>query len=112
MVSYDQVMKACEVYEPYVQELANFNGMREALETYEQSKWVSIDDRLPPLGEMVLAYRPNAHLSNDPHYKITFITDREQKSPTNVTHKWECWCEVSHWMPLPKFNGDSKPKTC
>lgn len=80
--------------------------MRKALEAYEQSKWVSIDDRLPPLGEMVLAYRPNAHLSNDPHYKITFITDREQTSPTNIKHTWDCWCEVSHWMPLPEFKGD------
>ena len=90
------------VTEPYEEHVDN---MRFAIQAAIQAAWVSVDDSLPPLNEMVLAYRPNAHLSNDPHYKITFITDREQTSPTNVTHKWDCWCEVSHWMPLPEFKG-------
>jgi hypothetical protein len=88
-----------------VQQMIPRSAMQAAIEAAMQAAWVSVDDSLPPLGEMVLAYRQNAHMSNDPHYKITFITDRKQISPTNIAHKWDCWCEVSHWMPLPEYKS-------
>ena len=62
--------------------------------------WVNVDDRLPNLGQKVIAFRPQAHLSQDEHIVIARLMATAHKSPQGVTHCFDCWCHVTHWSPL------------
>ena len=64
--------------------------------------WISVEDRLPGIGEGVLAYRPMAEATQDPRITITIYQGRGQDSPQGVVHGFRCWCHPSHWMPLPE----------
>ena len=64
-------------------------------------EWISVDDRLPATGQQVIAYRPTAHISNDPTLCITFHSGRMQRDWQEVEHGFDCLCHPSHWMPLP-----------
>jgi len=64
--------------------------------------WINVNDRLPNLGQEVLAFRPEAHLSQDPHIVVREFTATARKSPQGVMHRFNCWCHVTHWIPLPQ----------
>lgn len=65
-------------------------------------QWISVEDRLPEVGQGVIAYRPTAHLSNDPPITITFYAGGfRNESWQGVKHGFDCLCHPSHWMPLP-----------
>ena len=68
--------------------------------------WISVDDRLPEVGIKVLCYRPEAEKSGDEIIKVSYALDGKNRSPQGIEHKFECWCHVTHWMPLP-----NPPKT-
>lgn len=65
-------------------------------------QWISVQNRLPGKGVMVLVYRPDAHLSHDPHYTLDMYTGIKQKDPQGNYHEFGRWCRPSHWMPLPE----------
>lgn len=59
-----------------------------------QAGWISVKDRLPAAGEMVLVFRPDSHYvpACDPNIDVRkYFGDGQFRS----SH------EVTHWMPLP-----------
>lgn len=64
-------------------------------------EWISVEDRLPEVGIKVLCYRPEAEKSGDEIIKVSYALDGKNRSPQGIEHKFECWCHVTHWMPLP-----------
>lgn len=68
--------------------------------------WISVDDRLPQVGQEVLVYRPLAHETNDPHIALRQYIGGSHKSPQGVEHGFDCWCHPSHWMQRPPSPHD------
>lgn len=58
--------------------------------------WVPCSERMPSVGEKVLAYRPDAPESNDPLIKMAKYVGKSAHG-----HGFDCYCKPSHWMPLP-----------
>jgi hypothetical protein len=65
------------------------------------SEWISVNDRLPEIGQFVLCYRPLAKETNDPIYDVRVFDGNERTSPQGIKHCFDMWCHPSHWMPLP-----------
>ncbi|WP_411697847.1 DUF551 domain-containing protein [Citrobacter freundii] len=68
--------------------------------------WVACSERMPEEGSKVIVFRPRASESNDPPVKTaTYKGGRE------YYHGFDCYCEPTHWMPLPvapqEVKGDS-----
>lgn len=58
--------------------------------------WVACSERMPEEGSKVIVFRPRADESNDPPVKTaTYKGGRE------YYHGFDCYCEPTHWMPLP-----------
>lgn len=58
--------------------------------------WVACSERMPDEGSKVIVFRPHADESNDPPVKTaTYKGGRE------YYHGFDCYCEPTHWMPLP-----------
>lgn len=58
--------------------------------------WVACSERMPDEGSKVIVFRPHAEESNDPPVKTaTYKGGRE------YYHGFDCYCEPTHWMPLP-----------
>lgn len=58
--------------------------------------WVACSERMPSVGEQVLAYRQDAPESNDPLIKMaTYI------GVSAHGHGFDCYWKPTHWMPLP-----------
>lgn len=58
--------------------------------------WVACSERMPDEGSKVIVFRPRAEESNDPPVKTaTYKGGRE------YYHGFDCYCEPTHWMPLP-----------
>lgn len=58
--------------------------------------WVACSERMPDEGSKVIVFRPRADESNDPPVKTaTYKGGRE------YYHGFDCYCEPTHWMPLP-----------
>lgn len=53
-------------------------------------KWISVEDRLPPVSELVIAWTPEYE---------ALIADRTTSNPD---HGWSCMGKVTHWMPMPE----------
>lgn len=85
-VAYD-VLAAIELAAPQAQQAA--------------PSWINVKDRLPEVGQGVIAYRPTAPQTQDDAMVITFFSGREQESWQGVKHQFDCLCHPSHWMPLP-----------
>jgi len=70
----------------------------------ETNNWISVKDKLPRKGQIVLTYRPKAKESGDDVITIQQFISRDSKnvSPQGVVHGFDRWCHPSHWMPLPK----------
>ncbi|TQK10196.1 DUF551 domain-containing protein [Herbaspirillum sp. SJZ107] len=71
----------------------------------QPSAWISVDERLPELGQKVIAYRPTAAQTSDPTINIIRYTGRERESWQGVKHGFDCICHPTHWMPLPAAPG-------
>ena len=60
--------------------------------------WISVKDRLPPEGIVVLTYRPN---SMDFRMETDYIGLFENGDFTWANTLNSCKHLVTHWMPLP-----------
>jgi hypothetical protein len=58
--------------------------------------WVACSEQLPEVGDLVLAYRPDAPESNDPLIKMATYVGKSAHG-----HGFNCYCKPTHWMPLP-----------
>jgi hypothetical protein len=65
-------------------------------------QWISVEERLPEVGQSCLVYRPLAELTNDPVYDVREYCGRSVVSPQGVVHGFDCWCHPTHWMSLPE----------
>ena len=65
------------------------------------AEWISVDERLPEVGQGCIVYRPTAPESQDPVLKITHYTGRMQRDWQGVEHGFDCLVHPTHWMPLP-----------
>ena len=58
--------------------------------------WVACSERMPEEGSKVIVFRPRAEESNDPPVKTAIY-----KGGREYYHGFDCYCEPTHWMPLP-----------
>ena len=72
------------------------------------SAWISVDERLPTVGQHVIAYRPTAHITEDPTICITFYSGIAKTDWQNVEHAFYCLCHPSYWQPMPAPPGGAK----
>lgn len=64
--------------------------------------WISVEDRLPEIGQTVIAYRPTAHLHNDDPITNCVYTGKITHSFEGIKHRFSRINHPSHWMPLPE----------
>ena len=72
------------------------------LEGGKADGWISVKDRLPDEGEMVLIYAPR---TQNQYYVAMFYTLRDEiKFAMNIYGMSYCWYaeDVTHWQPLPQ----------
>ena len=72
-----------------------------------ESKWISVEDRLPDDGEYIVHYA-----SGD--IVVAAFSQDQMKAHNNINYGWICGeegityeDEVTHWMPLPEPPTDS-----
>ena len=77
------------------------------------NEWISIEDRLPEIkgiftnvSDLVLVFRPLAPESNDPVIQLAHYTGQGRESPQGIMHEFDCWCHVTHWMPIPNVTNE------
>ena len=88
------------LYEKYH---ANFNTTDAAIEILElvsQSRWISVDARLPEKGKTVLCYGFSGENKENPDEKEMDTGDLQFNS--TVVFYGACNGYVTHWQPLPK----------
>lgn len=72
-------------------------------------EWISVEDRLPEVGQEVLVYRPLAGETSDPLVVIRKFSGLSRVSPQGFEHRFDCWCHPTHWMPLPGLPASIEP---
>lgn len=60
-------------------------------------EWISVNDRLPEAGQMVVVYRPDAPKSCDPIYKVATFKGAPR---LGREHGFDCYVAPTHWTPL------------
>ncbi|HGW3730859.1 TPA: DUF551 domain-containing protein [Citrobacter freundii] len=76
--------------------LQSFGNSEQLNSPVIQDGWVACSERMPEEGSKVIVFRPRASESNDPPVKTaTYKGGRE------YYHGFDCYCEPTHWMPLP-----------
>lgn len=68
----------------------------------EQSPWISVKERLPEPGKVVLLYDKNS-IRN---YVIGWLRTHKgyNKSMWTLSNGWVEDKDITHWMPIPSFN--------
>lgn len=62
------------------------------------SLWISVNDRLPKKGQMVLVYRPEAAETDDPLIRTAIYGGQKKYG---FSHGFSCLCTPTPWQPLP-----------
>ncbi|MTI12142.1 DUF551 domain-containing protein [Sansalvadorimonas verongulae] len=73
---------------------------------HRASQWISVERKVPDVGQVVLVYRPEADKSHDNFVRMAKYTGVDNYSPQNVKHQFDCWCHPTHWMAIPKLEVD------
>ena len=76
-------------------EEVSLDALAMAISALEQTRWISVKNRLPEDGEIVLCntkHRETMVLQKDSHKYYTWVSDQASYIVSYVTH----------WMPLPK----------
>lgn len=97
MITDEQVNVACNrINERHSYTVASKKAMREVLETFEQSKWVSVKDNLPESGIYVLWRCTELDMAEKrEHFRITACFNNRPPKMDAV--------KFTHWQPLPEF---------
>ena len=87
-----------------------------AREALQSSEWISVEDRLPEIGEYVIAF-------DGEEQKVVKMTTYQEGSIGYQQGLRDCWFEytshnnyafkfynVTHWMPLPQAPSIKTPK--
>lgn len=87
----------CDNYEQWIGDITGFENIRATKCPYfQESGWISVEDRLPETRRSVLGWCPEYQniycLSQHEDGTWWFFSDGNIK----------CSEEVTHWMPLPK----------
>lgn len=64
-------------------------ALKEALARTEALRWISVEDRLPPVTQLVMV--------NTKEMGPLFA----DRTTSNPQHGWSCMGTITHWMPLP-----------
>ena len=93
-----------------------YNIATEALQSESESEWISVEDRLPEIGEYVIAF-------DGEEQKVVKMTTYKEGSNGYQQGLRDCWFEyishnnyafrfynVTHWMPLPQAPSIKTPK--
>ncbi len=92
---HDIAQYAHPAYNTLAVNMAQFELVASELsETKQVSNWISLTDRLPEKGRLVLVYR-------DIELWQMYVTKW-----TDIEEQYADWNEITHWMPLP----DKPPK--
>lgn len=106
MITDEQVMKACDAYDEYnvdhnntlLRGACSGHAMRNAIEAYEQSKWVKFDindqSTYPPL---------ETDVACDEGYAVYLLRRTEKEFAWKFSDSDDTPA-VTHWQPLPTFN--------
>ena len=78
-------------------------------------RWISVKEKLPPVGEQCLFYRPLAEQSGDNVVAVKTAMKIGQHCWSNTVPDGETpcnpsngACHVTHWMPLPSAPAQAK----
>lgn len=108
MITSKQVLDALSAF--YKQD-SHISGMNKALQAYEQSKWVSVKDRLPDEWcTVILKFKPD-DLEEIGFRNCTYTARYSAPNDglAGVVGFYDCdpfdeWhIEPTHWQPLPEF---------
>ena len=71
------------------------NGVTFATDTNAGSKWISVEDRLPEHGDVVLCHHK--------HTDYPIVCQWDERTGAWIDDKWSygTGC-ITHWMPLPE----------
>ena len=64
------------------------------------SNWISVEARMPHIGDDVLVYMPRAHTKQS--VERVYRGKNDNPKFHKGWNKGESEFEVTHWMPLPK----------
>lgn len=79
----------------------DYDDAIEAMEAYaNQSRWISVEERLPEIGQKVLVYRPMASRTADEPCVMSIYSGISYHSPQQIEHKFDCWCHPTHWRVI------------
>ena len=70
--------------------------MQDLIDVVEKSKWIKVEDELPPLRTYVIAYVVNLFGKGQKFVSEVYFSS-DQEWIINEDDK----CIVTHWMPLP-----------
>lgn len=96
MITDEQISIACSAYNSSDAAHSQLAAMRKALEAYEQSKWISVEDRLPCLpSEAVVSVEYIVYDNLNNQVSHDYFTSHGE---------WNHYQQhVTHWQPLPEF---------
>lgn len=66
------------------------------------SEWISVKDRLPEMGEMIVYSSGISERSCIGR----FVGFDDPLGPIPSCPNWLSWEDVKYWMPLPEFPGE------
>lgn len=72
------------------------NEMQDLIDVVEKSRWIKIEDELPPLRTYVIGYVINL-FGRGKNYVSEVYFSSDQEWLINIDDE----CIVTHWMPLP-----------
>jgi len=118
MKTAEEILK--ERYPELYEDKTTFFTALSAMEEYaNQSKWISVEDRLPEIGERALVigwsstdYRYSSSVYNNDSEPEQYIVVWDGKNSTTVAaiddgafcgnYQYICIDNITHWQPLPE----------
>ena len=93
------ICKNCNAPEDYCPDVANCSTVRAITEYFRnlESRWISVDDRLPEPGQYVLQWGESVV---DKYRGLGESTMMAGQLINENGHRWADF-GVTHWMPLP-----------
>ena len=88
-----------------------------------ESKWINVEDKLPPINEQVLIFavrKANAPAQEKTKIAISYMKDSFYFTATRTYYNEPKWYNpapyflsdytITHWMPMPRSPSDEQPQ--